>query len=927
MSDVISLAENAARERGIKPLYIGIMKVVDESHNVRSSEKNVIVISKTNILIFSADPFKFMKRHSWIQLNHLSYEEKTVQLQFDQERYFWLSNEIYLVMQQISESIQQILKYTELKKLNFSPYKDRIFKPSANSALQRAKSFISNRKINIDEKSFNNFENIFYTSQTSVKIQDISLQEDIYSLISDALPLYPNLISIEVQKSNNIDTFEIAKSFAKERCNVEYISVDGEVSGTFNRFVSSLKHNRTIPLYGLGFSNSNFYETHLDRLKELITRKKIRSLTFNKAINSRSMKHFYNSFLNSEIGDNLIYLNLNRSTNISLSLILPNVLSIQYLSLENCELDIVKSLITISKYRFPNLVALNLSKNECSSSIGLATVKLPQSIESFSMNEIKWGSDSFVTFLDLIFSSYRNGLKLSIANAKMDYDCWTNVFDFLGSIPYTKLSSLIWDNNPIVHPFIEFLEHNENISYLSLNGCFEASNYGIFHNFLESLEIMKNLSSLSLRGYKSKSIANFLKNFVEAAIETKIEYLDLSDNAGGEDSLIQYQILLEKAKNLRVLVVDGTKPSNANKFKDFLETASESKVFVSFPFNDSEHLVNSGKIAREDIKEFMLIMNLSKSSSEMLNVFHEEECPSFPIYIVPDQQSESEKPKIENDKKSDTPKSPVREKRLFELGSFAEAKTLDPEMASRSKRHHSHPRIKSPESKVDVILQKSTHNPSPHFANEIVQLASNTVEVPPEPEPESLCTSATDNNSLTNDEFDGRSGAATVGDPMTLGEVAVEHQKTDIEGYNPRSHRKSPRQRQRIAIFNTNIASDNDEMPLFLKPEQNKVEFKEEPKDESLDPDVPMQTIMMDGPIVSFADPQPEKKHRRRRRKKSSGSKPPALEFNWDFPNMNQGFEEEEEEYDIWEILEAKFSFDANFDALRTTPPYYLRKK
>ncbi|EAY02867.1 hypothetical protein TVAG_174090 [Trichomonas vaginalis G3] len=920
MSDVISLAENAARERGIKPLYIGIMKVVDESNNVRSSLKNVIVISKTNLLVFDADPFKFLKRHSWIQLNHISYQDKTIQLQFDQDRYNWHSNEIYLVLPPISESIQQILKYTELKKLNFSPYKDQVFKPSANSALQRARSYISNNKLTIDEKSFNNFENIFYTSQISVKILNISIQDDICSLIADSLPLYPNLLGIEVSKIHNVDTFEIAKAFAKERCSIEYMSIEGEVTSTFNRFVSSLKHNRSIPIHGIGFSNSNFTEANLDRLKELITRKNIRSLTFNKSITTRAMKHFCNSFLNSEIGDNLVYLNLNYSTNITLSLILPNIISIQYLSLEGCNLDIVKSLISISKYRFPNLVALNLSNNQCENSVGMATIKLPPSIESFSMNNITWGSDSFVTFLDLIFSTYKNGLKLSISNAQMDYDSWTNVFDFLGSIPYFKLSSLVWDNNPIVQPFIEFLENNENISYLSLNSCFEGSNFSIFKQFLQGLKLMKNLTSLSIRGHNTKTISKFLKDFVDSILNSKIEFLDTSNNGGGEDSLTYYEDLLLEPSSLRVLVLDGLNPTDAERFKDFLEVATDSNVFMSFPFDDSEYLVKNGQIAREDIKEFMVIMNLAKSSSEMLNVFYEEECPSFPLYVVPENipqisQKTPEKVKFEK------PKSPVREKRLFELASYSEAKTLDPDLSlSKSRqRHHSkkcQPKI------VDIIYQTRKEEipvKSPKFANEIVQLGpSKTLDpeigLPPEPEQSLLCTSVTNDEQQTDD--DGRSGAATVGDPMTLGE-AVTSQVLNDESYNPKNIHQKTTRRERISLFNIEIDSDEDELPKFVRQSQ----------DDESDQDAPMQTMLMETPAKQQEEPQ-QRRHRRRRRKKETASQTKNYhdQFNWEFPNMNQNFEEEEEE-DIWENLDRHFSFDSNFDEIRNTPPYYVRKK
>ncbi|EAY17955.1 hypothetical protein TVAG_225810 [Trichomonas vaginalis G3] len=625
------LAVSDARDRGINPLYAGIVQEISLAENAVDL---ILIVSPNYLLFYDFGDSKLLYQFSWLELTNFNYSAYNIQLTFGNSKFNCFSEEVNQILLTISESLQKILKTHELNAIGFTPYKNLIYEPTPESIISRVELYCKQKDIQMTQDIQISLYDFLTFSNSSISIRQFQNQKNILPILCDILPLVKSIVSVELSKVQGLDLFHHASYISREKSNIQHISINGKATESFSSYLDQIMKNNDLNLQGLTFSNSLFADSQLDQLKEVVIAKEIRSLGFQRAISDENMKYFCKEFINSRVGDILVYLNLDFSSNIRLSLIFPNIPNIQYLSLEKCDLDIADVLNSITKYRLNNLKAINLSANNNIDTNSLDSIILPESLESISVDNIKWMDDGLLHFFQMIENNYNEkGVRLSIVNARCPNKDWEAFFSYLNQSNLKTICSLVWDRNPVNNILFDFLLLNEDLSYLSVNYCFRDNDPDLIQLFANFLINSPNLLHLCVRGKKYATIGSYISIIVDSVFNSNLIYLDLSFNGGGDDSIIYIQDLFDS--NLQVLVADGLCPDSLPVFRDFLETAANSHVFLSFPSSDASFIISQESGDKESLmRDFYRILDENQQKSDnFYSVFIDERDSRFPQYI------------------------------------------------------------------------------------------------------------------------------------------------------------------------------------------------------------------------------------------------------------------------------------------------------
>ena len=143
------------------------------------------------------------------------------------------------------------------------------------------------------------------------------------------------------------------------------------------------------------------------------------------------MSYFYFTFLSDYSISNLLQLSLNNTSGLNFYALFPAISKITFLSIENCSLDLNKTLGKLSKMKFDNLTALNLSKNQCKDPLQIEMI-LPNNLKILVLDSIEWGENCLTSLLKIINDNFHGrGLKLSMANTNTSKSEWMRLFNTL----------------------------------------------------------------------------------------------------------------------------------------------------------------------------------------------------------------------------------------------------------------------------------------------------------------------------------------------------------------------------------------------------------------------------------------------------------------------------------------------------------------
>ena len=530
----------------------------------------------------------------------------------------------------VCNTIQNVLVPRELRALKFYNLNAPPVQITAQSALYRFRMLNSVAKLN--SKATRQVEDIIIYAQPEIDIS--RFDQEVNKMIPIIFKLLPFLYNVQTVKvpPSDLDIYEDAFNAIKDSTSLLAIRLSGKCGEKLQQFLEYIKQapDRGTQLSGLIFNHSNFTSNELEGISNFISYANVRSIGFNSAIENDSMPDFYSSFLTPKVTDQLLCLNLDGTHNLDLDKIFPRLRKVALLSLENCNLNILKVFQLLNTYSvsMSQLRMINLSQNliqidEDLSEFPSLDSKLPSRLTGFVMNGITW-VNTLKSFFEFIFSHVDSKLKLSLSDADENEQQWQELFELFGESEYGGFSELIWDNNPINENLFSLLEKSQNMIRLQVNGCFTSKMENEVNSLCSFVKNSPKLEGLVVRNGKSEE-QHLGKNVVEVIKAAKeapeLLVLDVGNSRVGEvdedeentedtDALVKESLellsaLCKDSQKLKYLNYDGMMPNSADPYVETLNQLNEysDRIKISFPINDLEYLNSEDQLSDKQLNK------------------------------------------------------------------------------------------------------------------------------------------------------------------------------------------------------------------------------------------------------------------------------------------------------------------------------------
>ena len=348
---------------------------------------------------------------------------------------------------------------------------------------------------------------------------------------------------------------------------------------------------------------------------------------FHNAIAAHAYPYFFETFISNKAP---VLLNMDYTKLLNFKALMAHGGCLKMLSMAFCGLEIQEVLEALESAHMNQLQFLNLSGNKCSARTKM-TMKLPDSLFSVMVNDVVWSSGCLVSFFAMVMNSFVNGVRLSISRIQASDTEFNQLFALFGSIPYTPLNSLSWNENPVHENLIKLLEKSPYLVYLSLNRCLSSEDSDIIGKFADYIQATENLKYLRMRGGKGKFLEQHTGRILAAVQKSKIEILDLSKSHCGDKGIADFRNCISNNSSLRIIDLDGIDPSSLEEYQKLLElNQPKTNTRISYPRKDINMLSETENV---DPLKAALVIHDESEMGKPFRVFKYEKDLDFPHQI------------------------------------------------------------------------------------------------------------------------------------------------------------------------------------------------------------------------------------------------------------------------------------------------------
>lgn len=399
---------------------------------------------------------------------------------------------------------------------------------------------------------------------------------------------------------------------------LRYLGISGGITEKFGAF---LKESR---LFSCGVANSKLTPDELSILEN----SPCLGFEFHDSIADDAYQYFFETFIPNRAP---ILLNVDYTKNFNYKALFANGGSLKMLSMAFCGIEIPEVFDLFEAGRLGQLQVLNLSGNRCSVRAKM-TVKFPSSLFTLMVNDVAWTNGCLVAFFVMVLNSFVNGVRLSLSRVQASEKEMKHLFKLFGSVTYSHLNSLAWNDNPIDPKFMTLLQNSPYLTSLSVNHCFSARQPELIGKLAEYIKSAENLKFLSIRGGKGNFMEQLTKQILEA-VQTAgtVEILDISKSHCGDAGISDFRNCINSDAALRIIEFDGIGPTSIEEYTSLVAlNHSKAKTKISYPEKDIKALT---QIGNTDAIKTELVNHGQSEMGKPFRVFKYERDPVFPHHI------------------------------------------------------------------------------------------------------------------------------------------------------------------------------------------------------------------------------------------------------------------------------------------------------
>ena len=365
----------------------------------------------------------------WPFLTRISVKDSIIELEFGEESFRFETQETYLILRKIISIVQRVLSKETFSCLNI-PSTMILKELSANGrgTLSRFIGFCYKSGIQKIQSTFSALKQFLSQHTSTFDFSSIEVGSTIVPLMRTLcqVPFCESIVFSRLDKNETTNTFSTLIKYGSN--NLKHLLIKGQIPNEFWAIISKMYQNSKIHLTGISFLDCNITERDLLSIQQLMISKKMNSISLQNSLLFTKLSMPFSSFFVPSLTENLLMLNLDKTSRLNLEQLFKCIPNIYSLSLSGCELDIIDTINCINQSKMDRLMLLNLSNNFCKSRF--TDLSFPKLLLRLDVNGISFGAKNLPLFFEkLMNNDWNDGLILSMSSIKAFESDWKHLFD------------------------------------------------------------------------------------------------------------------------------------------------------------------------------------------------------------------------------------------------------------------------------------------------------------------------------------------------------------------------------------------------------------------------------------------------------------------------------------------------------------------
>jgi len=581
-------------------------EIVEKVHNKGGSSSRILIITGSSVSFWKIETKPVSSRvFYWNDLTIFLFEEEMFKLQFGSGLMMFHSEKPHHIKRVFSRVFQRIFSEKEQESLGVTGLSRLKLYPNGAGFISRFMSYSYHQKVVINEDIIKFIKEIGMHHMPNVIIPDkATLLEAILPLMQ-SLSIASYIKSIEMNISSNIDSFSLLSDLFKYDNSLQHLLINKKASKSFSSFIDTFKSSSNSIIKGLSFCNSEFNKKHVPMLLDIVTQKKLTSICFQNCFLPEILPFIYSNLLVEDFFKSIVMLNLDNTKNINVETLLSSCQQLSSLSLCKCDLEIANVIELYSQSQMKKLRYLNLSNNHCAKSIGSITFNIDLALFRLDVNNVEWGIGCIYSFFVAILAQkWKTGLSLSCSKIKGSDEDLGRTITALSKSRGSPLYCLSWNHNMINDDFLTFISKSKHIKCLYFSKCFVGNQESLLKKFAEVINAHPTLEKVIMKGSLSKYIGPNIKSFLDSLEnETKLNYLDISENMIGKEGLSSLSQFIKRC-SVQYISFKGSGISELPSLMNFLDEIKglNRSLYIDWPDMDLIGLSASSPIDDSTLK-------------------------------------------------------------------------------------------------------------------------------------------------------------------------------------------------------------------------------------------------------------------------------------------------------------------------------------
>ena len=501
-------------------------------------------------------------------------------------------------------------------------------------------SLVAHMKMKMREKghilsksAINEMYHFFIKEPSQIRLNQFREIVDYMPYCLEVLHWFPYVKKIIVPFNSSFgaqDPIKLLSNYVPNNPNINDIVFKGEMPFHFSKFIKKMvKSNKTIE--NVAFDSCNFNIKQILALAVWIKTSTIKVLALEKSLSPIVTHNFVLSLENNSGAASLNELILNRTASIDVTLLISFLPNLKKIVLQNCDFELNDFLNGLNSLQNCLLQTAILSGCHCNRRLQ-QKIQFPSFLYEIDVSNIYWERESFYFFFNSLIhhnpvkfnqvdgsadpnisNNDRMLIKLDISNAKLKADQWIEFFRKVQSKIGPNLGSLKWNSNPLHKAFFLFLEKCQELSEISLDGCFNQNGEELDPLLSFCSDFLKEnykIRSFSCAGTSRKWLGSKgTREIIEClSYNSWIHNFDISNNRAGSESIIALAKILSKNRSIESVNIRGNNIVKFDDFRLFFEIlGSRGKpLYVQWPEDELNDMLQFGTAKKKDVESLKL---------------------------------------------------------------------------------------------------------------------------------------------------------------------------------------------------------------------------------------------------------------------------------------------------------------------------------